>query len=114
MVESSRDVEALLAQAKRWEESGEYERAVESYLKVDRNNSNGNTATMASAWTKAAELAIKFLDSDKAIDVAQTAGPMLVEVLSTYGFSRVRGLKFFTLYRLEGTMQQLSCIWVSR
>ena len=35
---------------------------------------------MATAWTKAAELAIKFLDSDKAIDVAQTAGPLLVEV----------------------------------
>ena len=30
--------------------------------------------------TKAAELAIKFLDSDKAIDVATTAGPLLVEV----------------------------------
>ena len=28
--------------------------------------------------SKAAELAIKFLDSDKAIDVATTAGPLLV------------------------------------
>lgn len=34
---------------------------------------------MASAWSRAAELAIKFLDSDKAIDVAQVAGPRLVD-----------------------------------
>ena len=31
-------------------------------------------------WTKAAELAIKFLDSDNAIDVAQIAGPNLVMI----------------------------------
>jgi intraflagellar transport protein 172 len=79
LAESSRDVDALMAQAQQWEETGEYERAVDCYLKVDRTNTN-NTTTMATAWTKAAELAIKFLDSDKAIDVAQTAGPMLVEV----------------------------------
>ena len=80
MVESSRNVDALLAQARQWEEGGEYDRAVECYLKVDATNAMGNTTTMANAWTKAAELAIKFLDSDKAIDVAQTAGPMLVQV----------------------------------
>ena len=76
LAESSRDVDALLVQARQWEEAGEYDRAVDCYLKVDRTNSS-NTATMASAWTKAAELAIKFLDSDKAIDVAQTAGPSI-------------------------------------
>ena len=46
---------------------------------VDRSNTN-STTTMATAWTKAAELAIKFLDSDKAIDVAQIAGPNLVRI----------------------------------
>ena len=80
LAESSRDVNVLLDQAQQWVEAGEYERAVDCYLKVDRSNTNGNTATMAQSWTKAAELAIKFLDSDKAIDVAQTAGPLLVEV----------------------------------
>lgn len=79
LAESGRDVNVLLEQARQWEETGEYERAVDCYLKVDRTNTN-NSATMATAWTKAAELAIKFLDSDKAIDVAQTAGPLLVEV----------------------------------
>ena len=79
LANSSSNVDALLAQARQWEETGEYERAVDCYLKVNRTNTN-NATTMATAWTKAAELAIKFLDSDKAIDVAQTAGPMLVEV----------------------------------
>ena len=36
------------------------------FLSVNRSNTN-NSTTMATAWTKAAELAIKFLDSDKAI-----------------------------------------------
>ena len=65
-----------MAQARQWEESGDYERAVDSYMKVD----SGGPNVMAKAWTKAADLAIKFLDSDKAIDVAQTVGPMLVQV----------------------------------
>ena len=37
---------------------------MDCYLKVNRTNTN-NATTMATAWTKAAELAIKFLDSDK-------------------------------------------------
>ena len=74
--DAGEDADALIAQARQWEESGDYDRAVECYLKVD----SGSTSTMAKAWTKAADLAIKFLDSDKAIDVAQTAGPMLVQV----------------------------------
>ena len=81
-------MDVLLSQARQWEETGEYERAVDCYLKgkkntclkiidtihsnywfflsVNRSNTN-NSTTMATAWTKAAELAIKFLDSDKAI-----------------------------------------------
>ena len=79
LAESGRDVNVLLDQAQQWVETGEYERAVDCYLKVDRSNTN-DTTTMATAWTKAAELAIKFLDSDKAIDVAQIAGPNLVMI----------------------------------
>ena len=48
-------------QARQWEESGEYGRAVDSYLKVDRTVTN-NSSTLAQAWGKAAELAVKFLD----------------------------------------------------
>ena len=73
---SGQDADAIMAQARQWEESGDYERAVDCYMKVD----TGGPAVMAKAWSKAADLAVKFLDSDKAIDVAQTVGPMLVQV----------------------------------
>ena len=79
LAESGRDVSVILSKARQWEETGEYQRAVDCYLKVDKTITN-DTSVMATAWTKAAELAIKFLDSDKAIDVAQFAGPLLVEV----------------------------------
>ena len=66
-------------QARQWEESGEYGRAVDSYLKVDRTVTS-NSSTLAQAWGKAAELAVKFLDGDRAVEVAHIAGPRLIEV----------------------------------
>jgi intraflagellar transport protein 172 len=77
--EGARGVEAIMSQARQWEESGEHGRAVDCYLKVDRTNTN-STATMAQAWGKAAELAVKFLDTDRAVEVAEIAGPRLIEV----------------------------------
>ena len=35
---------------------------------------------LAAAWTKAAEIAIKFLDTEKATGVAGVVGPRLVEI----------------------------------
>jgi intraflagellar transport protein 172 len=75
----SNDAKGLINQARQWEEAKEYDRAVECYLRVNKSNAD-SVKTMATAWSKAAELAIKFLDSDKAIDVATTAGPLLVDV----------------------------------
>ena len=62
---STRDSDSLRQQGRRWEESGDYEHAVDCYLKIDD-------------WSKAAELAIKFLDGEKALSVAEVAGPRLV------------------------------------
>ena len=76
---SSRDVDALLQQARQWEEGGEHDRAVDCYLKVDAANTGGNMQTMAAAWSKAAELAVKFLDGERALAVAEAVGPKLVE-----------------------------------
>jgi len=75
----SGDVSALLSRARQWEQGGEHERAVECYLKVDSSNTN-DLGVMADAWSRAAELAVKFLDSDRAVDVAERAGPRLVEI----------------------------------
>ncbi|KAG7460913.1 hypothetical protein MATL_G00203920 [Megalops atlanticus] len=73
----SRGVEGLVEQAREWEQSGEYTRAVESYLKV---KDSSNIPLMEKCWMKAAELAIKFLSQDRAVEVTQTVGPRLVQM----------------------------------
>ena len=71
--------DSLLGQGRQWEENGDYIRAVECYLKIDRSTTR-DVNILAAAWTKAAEIAIKFLDADKAAEVASVAGPNLVEI----------------------------------
>lgn len=44
-----RGVEGLLEQAREWEQSGEYSRAVECYLKM---KDDSNTALMEKCWMK--------------------------------------------------------------
>uniref|UniRef100_A0A1A8U1D0 Intraflagellar transport protein 172 homolog n=1 Tax=Nothobranchius furzeri TaxID=105023 RepID=A0A1A8U1D0_NOTFU len=72
-----RGVEALLQQAKEWEQSGEYSRAVECYLKV---KDDSNMDLMEKYWMKAAELSIKFLSGDRAVEVIKVVGPRLAEL----------------------------------
>ena len=89
-------------QGRQWEESGEYQRAVECYLKIDALATRSDDILcferlslleindhclvlrdvniLAAAWTKAAEIAIKFLDTEKATGVAGVVGPRLVEI----------------------------------
>uniref|UniRef100_A0A3P8XGI6 IF140/IFT172/WDR19 TPR domain-containing protein n=1 Tax=Esox lucius TaxID=8010 RepID=A0A3P8XGI6_ESOLU len=73
----SRGVEGMVEQAKEWEQSGEYSRAVEFYLKVKDST---NVPLMEKCWMKAAELAIKFLTQERAVDVIQTVGPRLTQL----------------------------------
>uniref|UniRef100_A0A3P8UXR3 Intraflagellar transport protein 172 homolog n=1 Tax=Cynoglossus semilaevis TaxID=244447 RepID=A0A3P8UXR3_CYNSE len=72
-----RGVEGLLEQAKEWEQTGEYSRAVECYLKVKED---ANLALMEKSWMKAADLAIKFLNTDRAVEVVQVVGPRLAHL----------------------------------
>uniref|UniRef100_A0A665WJH9 Intraflagellar transport protein 172 homolog n=1 Tax=Echeneis naucrates TaxID=173247 RepID=A0A665WJH9_ECHNA len=72
-----RGVEGLLEQAREWEQSGEYSRAVECYLKV---KDDSNTALMEKCWMKAAELSIKFLGGDRALEVIHVVGPRLTHL----------------------------------
>ncbi|XP_063612068.1 intraflagellar transport protein 172 homolog [Penaeus indicus] len=75
----SQDVETLLNQAQQWEEAGEYNRAVDCYTKVTPHMSN-DISLLEKAWSKAGELAVKFLDADKAEEVARQLGPRLLEI----------------------------------
>jgi len=72
-------LDGIMGQARQWEESGEYQRAIETYLKVESSNTR-DPGQLAAAWTRAGELAIKFLETDKAEDVATVVGPRLVEL----------------------------------
>ncbi|XP_043931402.1 intraflagellar transport protein 172 homolog isoform X2 [Protopterus annectens] len=73
----SRGVEGMVEQAREWERSGDYARAVECYLKVKDAT---NPGLMEKCWMKAAELAIKFLKQDKTLEVIQTVGPWLTSI----------------------------------
>uniref|UniRef100_A0AAY4EKD8 Intraflagellar transport protein 172 homolog n=1 Tax=Denticeps clupeoides TaxID=299321 RepID=A0AAY4EKD8_9TELE len=73
----SRGVDGVLEQAREWEMSGEYSRAVECYLRV---KDTSNVALLEKSLTKAAELAIKFLSRDRAVEVIQAVGPRLVQL----------------------------------
>ena len=76
---SNNSSDGLLAQGRQWEENGDYDKAVECYLKIDQHSTR-DVNILAAAWTKASEIAIKFLDGDKAAEVATVAGPKLVEI----------------------------------
>lgn len=70
-------VEGMIEQAQEWEQTGEYSRAVDCYLKV---KDSSNLDLLMKCWMKAAELAIKFLSHDKAVDVSQIVGPRLIQL----------------------------------
>ncbi|KAM9840528.1 intraflagellar transport protein 172 homolog [Aulostomus maculatus] len=72
-----RGAEGLLEQAREWEQTGEYSRAVECYLKV---KDDANAALMEKCWMKAAELSIKFLSGERAVEVVQVVGPRLTQL----------------------------------
>ncbi|KAK2158150.1 hypothetical protein NP493_1800g00020 [Ridgeia piscesae] len=76
---STKGADTLVSQAREWEASGEYERAVECYAKVNSKVTQDVTVLLK-CWVKAAELALKFLSSDKAVQVVEVIGPRLVEI----------------------------------
>ncbi|PIK55820.1 putative intraflagellar transport protein [Apostichopus japonicus] len=75
----TKGVETLISQAKEWEASGEYSRAVDCYLKVTQRQTS-DTRVLEQCWSKAAQLSMKFLDSSKAADVVQIVGPKLANI----------------------------------
>ncbi|RLV86206.1 hypothetical protein DV515_00015928 [Chloebia gouldiae] len=71
----SSGAEGLLEQAREWERSGEYARAVDCYLKV---RDPSNSVLVEKCLLKAAELAVKFLDQSQSTEVTRTVAPQLV------------------------------------
>ncbi|KAK4305876.1 hypothetical protein Pmani_022262 [Petrolisthes manimaculis] len=75
----SHDAQTLMNQARQWEESGEYSRAVECYIKVTPNMTS-DASVLEKSWNKARELAVKFLPPEKVDDVARVLGPRLLDI----------------------------------
>ncbi|XP_067120573.1 intraflagellar transport protein 172 homolog [Centruroides vittatus] len=76
---STKDVESLLSQAQEWEQMGQYHKAVECYLRVSPSHTSNNDL-LEKCWTKAAEIAFKFLDVHHAEQVVQQVSPRLIEI----------------------------------
>ena len=68
-----------MQQAREWESSGEYQRAVECFVKVTQKVTQ-DTNVLEKCWVKAAELSLKFLGQDRATQVVDLVGPRLVEI----------------------------------
>ncbi|KAG2468228.1 IF172 protein, partial [Polypterus senegalus] len=77
MKKGTRGIESLVEHAQEWEQSGEYARAVECYLKVKDTD---NVSLMEKCWMKAADLASKFFSREKAVNVIQIVGPRLIGI----------------------------------
>ncbi|CAC5423828.1 IFT172 [Mytilus coruscus] len=75
---STSGLEAMIQQAREWESSGEYARAVECYMKVTPKLTSDLTV-MEKCWMKAAEISIKFLGNERAQAVVETVAPRMGE-----------------------------------
>ncbi|CAN9507987.1 unnamed protein product [Ophioblennius macclurei] len=73
----TRCVDELLQQAQQWEQNSEFSRAVDCYLRVEAGVS---AAAMEKSWMKAAELSIKFLSAERAVEVVHAVGPRLTQL----------------------------------
>ncbi|XP_071116630.1 intraflagellar transport protein 172 homolog isoform X1 [Haliotis cracherodii] len=71
--------ESMIHQAREWESSGEYARAVECYGKVT-NKMTDDVRILEKCWMKAGDLALKFLGAEKSKMVIEMVCPRLAEI----------------------------------
>ncbi|KAK3767076.1 hypothetical protein RRG08_017951 [Elysia crispata] len=76
---SGSGAEALVRQAREWEASGEHQRAVECYLKVTPDMVP-DSKIVEKCLVKAGDIAIKFLDNQKAQMIVEVVGPRLAQI----------------------------------
>jgi intraflagellar transport protein 172 len=72
-------IEGLLEQATKWEASGEYSKAVDSFIKI-LPSSSIDKETAVRCWIKACDLAQKFLSEHKTQQTVSVIGPRLIEI----------------------------------
>ena len=103
---SHRGADTLIQQAREWESSGEYPRAVECYVKVTKNVTQ-DTNVLEKCWLKAGELSIKFLGQERAASVVELVAPRLMEI------GKNSHVSFFIHWSLNGgfSLAKAKNIW---
>lgn len=71
---------SLAGQARDWELQGEFARAVDCYFRITPAMVNNDAGKLIVHWSKASELAVKFLDEDKAVILVRNAARQLKEL----------------------------------
>jgi intraflagellar transport protein 172 len=77
--DSAKEPEELIEQAKQFERQGEYRKAIERYLQLTPQIMD-NDIVLAKCWTRAADLAAKFLLKEHADYVLKSLAPMLSSI----------------------------------
>lgn len=71
--------EGMYKQALEWEGQGEYTQAISTYCKIT-SDMTSDIRLLDKCWSKAAELALKFLSQDKATRVVGMVAPRLIQI----------------------------------
>ncbi|XP_015905887.1 intraflagellar transport protein 172 homolog [Parasteatoda tepidariorum] len=74
-----RDAQQLFEQASSWEETGQYQKAIDRYLQVSPSNSK-NFDFIEKCWVKAAELSWKFMNKQHTEKLIQQIAPQLLQM----------------------------------
>ncbi|TKR80418.1 hypothetical protein L596_014494 [Steinernema carpocapsae] len=72
----AKGAQSFMAQAKDWEAQGEYQRALSAYMRVQQPVTD-DVNLIASAWTKAGDLAVKFLMDENGLELVEEIGAQL-------------------------------------
>ncbi|GFY01521.1 intraflagellar transport protein 172 homolog [Trichonephila clavipes] len=75
----SRDVQQLYEQASSWEESGQYQKAIDRYLQITPSNTK-DYDFIEKCWVKAAELSWKFMNKQHTEHLIQQIAPRLLQM----------------------------------
>lgn len=75
----SRDVQHLFEQASSWEETGQYQKAIDRYLQICPSNTE-DYDFIEKCWVKAAELSWKFMNKQHTEHLVQQIAPKLLQM----------------------------------
>ena len=109
---------AILGQAQQWEEAREHSRAVDCLVQISPQMTDDKDL-LQKGWSRAGEMAVKFLDPHKAEEVASLLGKLVNNIGSVIQIPKFRSFKIdyrhfsasLRLVSIGGYSATLSCSW---